>query len=282
MEKRKTNYFIATVALYAVCLLGQILCDGLGYDHILGLYLFHSLIFCAVCAGVYFVVHFLQKTGKIRRILSWILGLLLIGWTGYLLYHVFDITADDSVFIGDGHSLSIVTVSEDFRYMNSLTHWIGEGDAYYQYSDEDAIPVSEEWEAREKEPYLSAMQERSKAENIYYYYRDDTILNVIGYMYGRWFVLLYIVAMLYWTFSAILILIRQKNRIRFVFMLVMLIPVLISGWGVVLNAFGICYVCFPPVFAYAYNYFDALLILWPFMIVFTAEVLCMEQERTKQ
>ena len=34
--------------------------------------------------------------------------------------------------------------------MNSLTHWIGEGEAYYQYSDEDAIPVSEEWESRKK------------------------------------------------------------------------------------------------------------------------------------
>ena len=96
------------------------------------------------------------------------------------------------------------------------------------------------------------MQECSKAENGYYYYRDDTMLNVIGYMYGQWYVLLYIA--------------------------VMLIPVPISGWGVVLNAFSICYICFPLVFAYAYNYIDALLILCPFMILFTAEVLCMEQE----
>lgn len=127
MEKGKINYLIAIISLYAVCLLGQILCDGLGYDHVLGRYLFYSVIFCAVCTGVYFVVHFLQKAGKVRRILSWILGILLIGWTGCLLYNVFDLTADDYVFIGDGYSLSMATVSDDFRYMNSLTHWIGEG-----------------------------------------------------------------------------------------------------------------------------------------------------------
>lgn len=282
MEKRKINYFIATITLYAVCLLGQILCDGLGYDHVLGKYLFNSVIFCAVCIGVYFLVHFLQKTGKVRRILSWIFGLLLIGWTGYLLYFVFDTAVEDYVFIGDGWSLSMATVSEDFRYMSSLTHWLGEGDAYYQYADEDAEPVSEEWEAREQEPYLSAMRERSKAANIYYFYRGDTILNIIGYMYGRWYVLLYIAAMFYWSFSAILLLIRQKNRIRFGFMLVMLIPVLVPGWGVMLNAFGICYICLPPVFSHAYNYIDAFLCFWPFMIVYTAEVLCIERKESVQ
>lgn len=70
MEKGKINYLIAIVSLYAVCLLGQILCDGLGYDHVLGRYLFYSVIFCTACTGVYFVVHFLQKTGNVRRILS--------------------------------------------------------------------------------------------------------------------------------------------------------------------------------------------------------------------
>lgn len=73
----------------------------------------------------------------------------------------------------------MTTVSEDFRYMSSLTHWIGQEDAYYQYTDEDAEPISEKWEVREQESYLSAMQERSKAENIYYFYRGDTMLNVI-------------------------------------------------------------------------------------------------------
>lgn len=41
-------------------------------------------------------------------------------------------------------------------------------------------------------------------------------------------------------------------------MLVMLIPVMISGWGIFLNAFGICYMCLLPVFAHAYNYTDVL------------------------
>lgn len=208
------------------------------------------------------------------------LGILLIGWTGCLLYNVFEITVDDYVFTGDGWSLSMATVSEDFRYMSSLTHWIGEGDAYYQYTDEDAEPVSEEWEAKEQEPYLSAMKECSKAENIYYFYRGDTILNIVGYMYGQWYVLLYIAAMLYWSFGVILPLIRQKNRIRFSFMLVMLVPVLVPGWGVVLNAFGLCYVCLPPVFAHANNYIDAFLCFWPFMIIYTAEVWCMERKES--
>ena len=197
-------------------------------------------------------------------------------WAGLILSVTTDTAIDDYVFIGDGYSLSIATVSEDFRYMNSLTHWIGKGDAYYQYSDEDAVPISEKLEAREKEPYLSAMQERSKASNIYYDYRGDTLLNIIGYMYGRWYVLLYAVAMLYWSFSATLLLTRQKNRIRFAFMLVMLIPVMVSGWGVVLNAFGICFICLPPVFAFAYNFIDTLLVYWPFMITYTAEALCVD------
>ena len=145
MGKGKINYLIAVVSLYAVCLLGQILCDGLGYDHVLGRYLLNTVIFFSVCAGVYF----LQKTGKVRRILSWMLGILLIGWTGCLLYNVYEIAVDDYVFTGDGWSLSMATVSEYFRYMSSLTHWIGEGDAYYQYTDEVAEPVSEEWEAKE-------------------------------------------------------------------------------------------------------------------------------------
>ena len=76
--------------------------------------------------------------------MSWIIGILLIGWVGYLLYFVFDTAVNDYVFTGDGWLISMATVSKDFRYMSSLAHWIGEGDAYYQYSDEDAIPVSEE------------------------------------------------------------------------------------------------------------------------------------------
>lgn len=278
MEKRKINYFIATMALLAVCLVGQILCDKLNYDHILGWYLLRIVVFCVICAGVYILVLFLHKTGKVRRILSWTFGILLAGLTGFVLFIVIATAVDDYVYIGDGWSLSMVSISEDFRYMNSLTHWVGRGDTYYQHSDEDAVPISDKMEDREREPYLSAMQERSKASEIYYDYRGDTLLNIVGYIYGRWYVLLYTAAMLYWSFCAILILMRQKNRIRFAFMLMVLIPVMVSGWGVVLNAFGICYICLAPVFAYAYNFFDTLTVYWPFMAVFTAEALYMKRK----
>ena len=276
MEKRNINYFVANVVLFAICLLGQIFCDILGYDHILWQYLLRTVIFCVICIGTYFLVHFLHKAGKIQRILSWVFGILVLGWICCVLFVAIDTAIDDYVSIGDGWSLSTASVSEDFRYMNSLTHWIGKGDTYYKYSDEDAIPISERLEDREKEPYLSAMQERSKAANIYYDYHGNTLLNIIGYMYGRWYVALYVAAMLYWSISAVLILTLQKNRIRFAFMLVVLVPVMVSGWGVVLNAFGICFISLTPVFAYAYNIIDTLLIHWPFMIVFTTEVLCIE------
>lgn len=67
MRKRKINYLIATIALYVVCLLGQILCDGLGYDHVLGKYLFNTVIFCAVCVGYilwYIFCKRREKSGK--------------------------------------------------------------------------------------------------------------------------------------------------------------------------------------------------------------------------
>ena len=277
MEKRKINYFIATAVLFAVCLLGQILCDGLGYECILGWYFLRIVIFCIICAGVCLLVHFLYKPGKVRRILSWVFHILMVALAGIVLLAAIIFAVDDVVYIGDGWSLSIATISEDFQYMNSLTHWIGRGDDYYKYSDEDAIPISEELKDREKEPYLSAMLERSKALNIYCDYHGETLLNVVGYMYGRWYVALYIAVMLYWSISAVLILTMQKRRVRFAFMLVMLIPVMVSGWGIVLNAFGLCYICLIPAFAYSYSVVDTLLAHWPFMIVFTVEMLCIEK-----
>lgn len=277
MEKRKINFFIATAILFVVCMLGQILCDDLGYEHIFGWYLLRAVIFCAICAVVYLIIQFLHKMGKVQRILSWVFRILVVSWICLVLIGTISTAVDDSVFIGDAWSLSIATVSEDFQYMNSLTHWIGKGDNYYKYSDEDAIPASEKFEDREKEPYLSAMQEHSKASNIYYDYHGNTLLNVVGYMYGRWYVALYTAAMLYWSISAVLVMTLQKQRIQVAFMLVILIPIMVSGWGVVLNAFGICFIFLTPVFAYSYNVIDTLLIHWPFMIVFTAEVLCIER-----
>ena len=64
MGKGKINYLIAMVSLYAVCLLGQILCDGLGYDHVLGRYLLNTVIFCTVCAGYIFWYIFCKRREK--------------------------------------------------------------------------------------------------------------------------------------------------------------------------------------------------------------------------
>ena len=270
--KRRINFIIATILLFSVCLLGQILCDAMGYEQILGRYLLRTVIFCGMCVITYFLVRFLHRAGRIRRVLSWIFGILIIGWGCRILIFTVETAVDDYVFTGDGWTLSRAFVSEDFQYMADLTHWFGRVDAYYQYSDEDAV-MPYEPEDREKEPYLSAMLERSKAVRIYRDYHGRTLLNVIGYMYGRWYIVLYIIAMLYWSVSAVLMLPLQRNRIRLAFMTLLMVPVMVSGWGVVLNASGICYICLTPVFAYANSMMDTLQIHWPFMVVFTAEVM---------
>ena len=76
-------YFIATGMLFAVGLLGQLLCDGLGYSIMTGKYLLYILCFVVVCAVCYGVLRLLHGKGRLRRGIAWVLGTIVVAWTGF-------------------------------------------------------------------------------------------------------------------------------------------------------------------------------------------------------
>lgn len=255
----------ATIGLFVVGLLGQLLCDHMGYGIGVGWYLLAMLVFLAMCTVMYSVTRFLERPGILFRILSWGLGLIVVTWAGIVLLQVVVSAKDDYCLYGNGWCLQGIHITEEYNYINRLTHWFGAGEPYYQYSDVQATPLTDTEAGWTQEPCLSASMERAKAESVFWDYRGTTILSVVSYRYGRWYLVLYSLVMIVWAINAICLVLKQTGVVRRLFLSVALLPLLICGCGSIFSALGFFYLYFGPLFCLPYFWQECVLVQFLFL-----------------
>lgn len=192
-----------TLALVLFAVLGQIACDRLG--SVKGLshqWITIALTFLEICVLVV-CVRFLSRPGKVLLFVRRILGATVIAFMLFIAYFLIFAAPDRVETYSTGWWIGAVDKLEEEQRLWSVSHWVGRGDAYYEYDDSLAeTPAKSEKEARE-EPYHSAVDERARAEIAYRYYDSDTMLNVLSYVYGRWVWLVYLAIAIAWTAAGI-------------------------------------------------------------------------------
>lgn len=263
-------YFIATGMLFAVGLLGQLLCDGLGYSIMTGKYLLYILCFVVVCAVCYGVLRLLHGKGRLRRGIAWVLGTIVVAWTGFCLLATGVAMGRDFCAYGNGWVLAGCSYSEEYRALSQLTHWFGAGEPYYQYTDADAVAEENHPDGLEQEPYQSASMERAKAAEVFWSYRGQALLNVVSYQYGRWYLLLYSLTVILWTVTAVGVVAAQRTVLLRVFWALILLPTLVFFYGAIGNALGWWYTMVAAPIFFAADLWEALMAQFFFLGLFSA------------
>lgn len=192
-----------TLALVLFAVSGQAACDQLG--SVKGLsrqWITIALTLLEICALVV-CIRFLSRPGRVLLFVRRILGAAAVAFMLFVAWLLVFAAPDQVESYGTGWWIGQVDKLEEERHLWSVSHWVGRGDAYYEYDDSVAVvPAKSETEALE-EPYHSAADERYRAEVAYEYYYSDTMLNVLGYIYGRWVWLVYLVIAIAWTAAGI-------------------------------------------------------------------------------
>lgn len=192
-----------TLALVLFGVFGQIACDQVG--SVKGM--FHqwntlALTLLEICC-LLVCIHFLTKPGRVLLVIRRIVGVAVAVFMLFVSWMLVFTAPDQVVTYGTGWWIGQVDKLEEEQHLWSVTHWVGRGDAYYEYEDSDAAePAKSEAEAME-EPYHSAVDERTRTEIAYRYYYSDTMLNVLSYLYGRWVWVIYLAIVIAWTVAGL-------------------------------------------------------------------------------
>lgn len=192
-----------TLALVLFAVFGQIACDQLG--SVKGMFrqwVTIALTLVEIC-GLLVCIRLLSMSGKALLVARRILGAVAAVFMLFVAWMLTFTVPDQIETYGADWWIGQVDKLEEEQHLWSVSHWIGRGDAYYEYDDSiAAVPAKSETEAME-EPYHSAVDERACAEVAYKYYYSDTMLNVLSYVYGRWVWLVYLAIVITWTAAGI-------------------------------------------------------------------------------
>lgn len=194
---------VSTIALLLFGIMGQILCEMMGYTPCLQYYLVHLMLVVGVGLLAYGVVKLLNRENKVCRILAVILGSIILMWTLFIGYVYVAYQIDEfsrQVYYGDGSYLSVTEQSEEVRYMVSKSHFWGHGDPYYTYQDELATVGKA---AERAEDMQAAVEERDRAKEVFWHFHCELMLPVLSYIYGLWINVLYSFIALAWCVGAV-------------------------------------------------------------------------------
>lgn len=202
-NNNETKLKIVTALILAFGIFAQVLSEMMGYTPMLVEYLFSLLPTAATGFFVYYVVVKLRQSNKVGKAVLAVLLVVMFGWTMFvapqLLEIQFDPLSQEDAY-GNGWYIAWADVKEEVRYMLSKCHLFGHGDAYYQYSEDLAVPnvynIDElSFEARE------ATMERDRAE-IFRNFRFNATLPVLSYTYGFWVTILFAGLTITWCVAA--------------------------------------------------------------------------------
>lgn len=262
MNRKKGVFIFSTALLILLAVVGQLLCDTLGFGQGLLKEVVTIFAACAAAAITFFSICLLQKDNKIAKVLSRIFGCLFIIFIVIFSGSILKATGDYSDIYGTGWWISYVDKLEDERRLWSLAKWVGKGEPYYQYDNAVVkIPAKNEEEAS-KEPYKSALDERVRSEHVYQFFYSDTMLNVLSYQFGRWVLCLYILAAIIWSLSSFYLLLAITGVWNKGLFLSAWFLMLLNVWLPVLNCAGLVFSYWgPPFTGYGRGYLEYNILL---------------------
>lgn len=224
-------------------------------------FLFLSIVTCKL-------IVFFERPGLLFRLFSWLFGLSIVVWTVIVLIVAIVCSSDDYLLYGNGWAIQGIHISEEYRYIDDLTHWFGQGDPYYHYTDEQSVPTVDNAFGWTQEPCFSASMERCKANTVFWDYRGTSLLSVVSYRYGQWYFLLYCLVAVGWTIISVRLLLEQPGILRKLFLFIVLLPLLICGIGPIFSKLGFFYLYLWPLFSFPSHWQDWYIAQLFFMSIF--------------
>lgn len=279
--KNSRQLLYSTLAFVLFAIIGQLVCDQLGTIRGSFLHLITIVLIAFEILVLYVIAGYLTKNGRATRILAWVMGVIaclyMIFMSGLFIFG----SPNPVEVYGAGWWVGQVDKLEDEQRLWSLSHWIGQGEPYYEYDDAIvATPAEKEAEAM-AEPYHSALDERVRAETVYQFYYSDTLLNVLSYSFGRWVWLIYLAIVVVWMVVGIRAL-SEVNKIplKLLYLSSWLLFTAVV-WLPALNTCGLKFSYYGPPFtgfSSAYWEFNLMMVGPPLAIMF---FLLSEPERSK-
>lgn len=240
---------VSTIALFLFGIMGQVLCEKMGYTPCLQYYLVHLLLVVGAGLLVYGATRLFIRDHKVCRIPAVFMGSIILIWTIFIGYFYVAYQMDEDsrqVYYGNGSYLAITEQSEEIRHMISKSQFGGHGDPYYAYPDGmvgegDAVENAEEIQA--------AVEERDRAEEAFWHFRGEVILPVLSYTYGLWINVLYSCIALAWCVGAVGSLALVHGWGQKLLYGVCTAVLCIQLGSVVLGSFGLIAALIPPPFS---------------------------------
>ncbi len=215
----------ATAGLLAFGILGQILCELLGYDAGLLEYLGNVLLCLGLGGVVYGIFFFLRRNHWLCKVVVIGLSIMALLWNLMLcpaLGIMITFEENRKVEYVDLNDVLYADKAQVSLELLDACHLLGRGEPFYRYPDMEESDIFS-WEDRDL--YSRSLRERNRAEAVFGDYRASAMVPVLSYCYGSWVLIVYLFAAGTWLTAAGAVILALKGWWR---------KLLFAGWGLFL------------------------------------------------
>lgn len=207
-KKKRQNslallFLLASAAVVFCGILSQILCEAMGLDRGLLMYLLGLVPAALVFFILYYAVVELEELRTLVRILAVLLLIALVLWNVFVgMAMVSRHLQKDQFIVYQFYAWTYPR--REVEYMRAKSRPFGQGEPYYQYPD--SVLEGFQQDREDLPPEVSAaFTERNKAKLVFGGYRLCRTLPVLSYRYGLWVNWLFLAVSAVWMAVAVIL-----------------------------------------------------------------------------